>query len=394
MRGRLDALPGQLGELVDRGTISGAVTLLWQGGEIVHRSETGWRDIALALPMTGDTIFRIASMTKPVTSVAALMLVEEGKLALDDPIARWMPEFAAMRVLRDPEGPLDATEPAARPVTVRDLLTHRSGIAYGFSAAGPIAEAYEAALGDITRVHLKPDAWLARLAALPLLHQPGSRMHYGHSSEVLGYLIERVSGTGFFPFLRTRILDPLGMHDTAFHVPEPERHRLATLYRSQGGALRPVDIGIPAAPPIFCAGGGMLVSTADDYLRFARMLLDHGRLDGIRILRRETVAMMRANQLTPAQRKIPFLGRPYWSGMGFGLGLGIVTDPVRHAWMGPGNPGAFSWPGVWGTWWQADPVLDAVLIYLIQHAAPLGPAARPRPGLDLFQRAVSGAWPG
>src|SRR5690606_25808881 len=158
---------------------------VWKGGAVVHRSAVGWRDVYAGLPMTDDTIFRIASMTKPVVSAAVLMLCEEGRIALDDPVARWMPELARMRVLRDPEGPLDDSVPAARQITVLDLLTHRSGLGYAFTTAGPIAQAYHRELGEVPRIALAPDAWLARLGALPLVCRPGERMQYGHSHEVL-----------------------------------------------------------------------------------------------------------------------------------------------------------------------------------------------------------------
>lgn len=397
---RLAELPAQLKGLVDAGAISGAVTLVWQAGRVIHRGAVGRRDVDAGLPMQQDTIFRIASMTKPITTAAALMLVEEGRMALADPIARWLPEFADMTVLVDPQGPLDAIVPARRPITVLDLMTHRSGLAYAFSASGPIGEAYSQMLGDVTDIRVHPDEWLGALGRLPLLYQPGERMHYGHSTEVLGYLVERVAGMGYYAFLRSRIFEPLGMRDTAFHVPAGKRSRLARIYRAEDDGLREADIPIPEAPPLFCAGGGMLVSTAGDYLAFARLLLGGGEVDGIRLLDRDTVMMMRTNQLSQAQRELPFLGNPYWRGMGFGLGLGIVTDPQRHAWMGPGNAGAFTWPGVWGTWWQADPALDAVMIYMIQNM-PLSAAtavvqdetrvqAPVRPGLPLFQRAIYG----
>lgn len=400
---RLAALPAQLEALVGSATIAGAVTLVWQAGAVIHRSAVGWRNVEAGLPMQNDTIFRIASMTKPITTVAALMLVEQGRMALTDPIARWLPEFADMSILIDPQGPLDAVVPARRAITILDLMTHRSGLAYSFSASGPIAEAYGQALGDVAEIRLSPHQWLAALGRLPLLYQPGERMHYGHSTEVLGYLVERVAGVSFPEFLRAHIFAPLGMRDTAFHVPADNRSRLARIYRAEEDGLRAVDIPIPQRPPIFCAGGGMLVSTADDYLAFARLLLGGGAVDGVRLLDRETVTMMRTNQLSDTQRAFPFLGKPYWRGMGFGLGLGIVTDPARHAWMGPGHAGAFTWPGVWGTWWQADPQLDAVLLYMIQNvpaspaAAMVQDAAHPqppvRPGLPLFQKAVYGdAW--
>lgn len=396
---RLSRLPDKLAALVSARKIAGVVTLLWQGGRIVDRNAIGWRDLEHGLPMRNDTIFRIASMTKPLTTAAALRLAEQGKLALADPITRWLPEFSDMQVLQEVSGSLLAVEPAHRDITVLDLMTHRSGLAYAFSATGPISRAYDAAFGEIPKIRTSPDQWLAILGEFPLLYQPGERMHYGHSTEVLGYLIQRVAGVGYYEFLHDNILAPLQMCDTAFHVPPSESSRLAKVYRAAGDSLEWVDIDIPSETPTFCAGGGMLVSTADDYLAFARMLLAGGEYEGRRILAEATVAAMRTDQLTSRQRQFPFLGKPYWSGMGFGLGLGVVTDPAKHAWMGPGNVGAFTWPGVWGTWWQADPILDAVMIYLIQYEAPLASAVvtqsapgqvNTRPGLPLFQQAVYG----
>lgn len=395
---RLATVPERLQALVDSDRISGAVTLVWQSGAVIHRSAVGLRDIEAGLPMRQDTIFRIASMTKPITSVAALMLVDQGGVSLADPITKWLPEFRDMKVLAGPAGPLDQVVPAHREITVLDLMTHRSGLAYAFNAEGSIADAYDRTLGEITRVRMHPDEWLGRLAKLPLLHQPGERMHYGHSTEVLGYLVERASGTRFHEFLRARIFEPLGMRDTAFHVPPDKRSRLAKIYSAERGVLREKEVAIPEAPPPFCAGGGMLVSTADDYLAFARMLLAGGAV-GVRLLAPETAALMRTNHLTAAQRRIPFVGKPYWDGLGFGLGLSIIIDPARHAWMGRGNVGAFGWPGVWGTWWQADPKLDAVMIYLIQNLPSPLPATAPpaagdyqpgRPGLSVFQDAIYG----
>jgi CubicO group peptidase (beta-lactamase class C family) len=359
-----------LAAVVNAGDLSGAVTLVYRRGAIAQVDCIGQRDIGAGLPMQRDTIFRIASMTKPVTSVAALMLVEEGRLALDDAIDRWLPELAGARVLRDPQGALDDTVPAHRSITVDDLLTHRAGLAYAFTSIGPIAQAYAQALPP----GLAPDAWLQALGSLPLSYQPGERFHYSHATDVLGLLVQRVAGVPLREFLRDRIFGPLGMADTDFHVPAGKRARAAKVYRANAdGQLEALPFPELDAPPPFCSGGGGLVSTVDDYLQFARVLLQGGSLDGTRLLTPETVALMATNRLTEAQREITFMGLPFWTGQGFGLGVSVVTDPEKHAWMGVGSAGAFGWPGAFGTWWLADPAKDLVLIYMIQNSTPLAP---------------------
>jgi len=261
--------------------------------------------------------------------------------------------------------------PAARDITVEDLFTHRGGLAYAFTSIGPIAKVMEEKLP----AGMSPDPWLAALGAIPLSYQPGERFHYSHSTDVLGFLVARIAGMELRDFLRGRIFDPLQMHDTDFWTPPEKRDRAAVVYRpdAQSGQLQPVPFPEYTAPPAFCSGGGGLVSTADDYLRFARLLLNGGALDGVQLLKRETVALMTRNRLSDAQRQIPFMGIPFWAGQGFGLGVSVITDPEKQAWMGLGSKGAFSWPGAFGTWWQADPSLDMVLIYLIQNSLPLGP---------------------
>lgn len=396
---KLAAIPPMLQGVVDAGDLSGFVTLIFRHGKIAQLNTVGWRDIAAKSPMTRDTLFRIASMTKPVTSVAALMLIEEGKLKLDDPIAKWLPEFATMRVLKKADGPLDDTYPAPRAITVEDLFTHRSGLAYAFSSIGPIAKAYQDALGDPLNIGTAPDAWLAKLAELPLVYAPGERLHYSVSTDVLGFLVGRIEGKPFREVLIERLFRPLGMADTDFYVPPEKRGRAATVYRQdqESGALNPIAFVQHDTPPAFCGGGGGLISTADDYLKFARMMMNGGELDGRRYLKRETVALMCTNRLTPAQRAIPFLGAiPMWEGMGFGLGVSIIDAPEKLGPLGMGAIGAFGWPGAFGTWWQADPANDLIILYLIQNSIPLEPGAiatlaagqrmGARAALPMFQR--------
>jgi CubicO group peptidase (beta-lactamase class C family) len=315
--------------------------------------------------MRRDTLFRIASMTKPVTVAAAMSLVDEGKLALRDPIVRWLPEFADVRVLDDRAGPLDRTHPVDRAILVEDLFTHTSGLGYGFSVGGPISRAYmRLPFGQ------GPDRWLAALSELPLVHQPGERLTYGHSTDVVGVLLSRIEGKPFDQVLDERILQPLGMADTGFHLTADRRRRAATMYRLDGNDRLQHDVMGPAqlTPPDFPNAGGGLWSTADDYLRFVEMLLGDGVFEGVRVLSPESVRLMRTDRLSAEHKRQPFLGAPFWIGRGFGLNLSVVTDPVKSTPLfGPGGLGTFSWPGAYGTWWQADPSADLILLYLIQN---------------------------
>jgi CubicO group peptidase (beta-lactamase class C family) len=373
----LASIPSMLQGVVENGDLSGAVTLAWRKGEIVQVNVLGQADIENRWPMRRDTLFRIASMTKPVTSVAALMLMEEGRFKLSDPITSWAPEFADMRVLRSPSGPLEDTYPSPREITFDDLFTHRAGLAYGFTSVGPIAYAHQDALGDVLNSGMTPDAWMKALGGLPLTHPPGGRFHYSHATDVLGFIVGRIAGTGFREFLAERIFAPLGMTDTDFFVPAEKRERAAVVYKQDDktGTLEPVKFHSTGSAPAFCGGGGGLISTADDYLKVARMLLGDGEVDGVRLLKPETVALMRGNRLTDAQRADTFLGMPFWMGQGFGLGVSMVLDPEKNAWIGAGSTGSFGWPGAFGTWWQADPAEDIILIYLVQNSIDLGPEA-------------------
>lgn len=401
-RDALAQVPAALQGFVDQGALSGMVTLVWRGGEVVQVNTLGHRDVAAGAPMQRDTMFRIASMTKPVTSLAALQLMEEGKLRLDDPITKWIPELAGMKVLKDPTGPVDDTYAAPRDITVEDLMTHRSGLAYAFTSSGPIAHAHEDVLGPPLGHRVTPDEWLKALGTLPLTYAPGERFHYSHATEVLGFLVARAEGKTLGEVLRERVFAPLGMHDTDFWAPADKADRLARLYQAppEGGPLKDVSWPEPPARPAFEAGGGGLISTADDYLKFARLMLGRGEVDGVRLVKPETLDLMTANRLTDVQRTHDFLGMPFWMSQGFGLGVSTIMDAEKHQWMGAGAEGAFGWPGAFGTWWQADPANDLILIYLIQDSMPLGPEAvtamqgqRPsgRVALPVFQKMVYGA---
>ena len=269
-----DSIEAALRAYVDAGTLAGAATLVWRDGRVVHTASMGCRDLVTNLPVERDTIFRIASMTKPVTTVAALTLYDEGRFALDEPIARVAPELARLRVLRDPNGPLDQTDAAERPITFGDLLTHRSGLTYGEFHRGPIGRACAEALGATMDNALDPDQWIARLATLPLIDQPGAGFHYGLSTDLLGFLIARLEGVPLGAVLERRIFRPLGMRDTGFVVPREQRARRAGLCgfdangKLTGLAMVPGGHALAERPDdmTFESGGQGLWSTVDDYL--------------------------------------------------------------------------------------------------------------------------------
>jgi CubicO group peptidase (beta-lactamase class C family) len=367
---------------VDAGDLAGAATLAWRGGRVVQHACVGLRDLDADLPIERDTIFRIASMTKPVTTVAALMLIEEGRISLETPVTRYAPELARMRVLRDADGPLDDAEAAARPMTFGDLLTHRSGLTYGDFHRGPVGRAYADALGGQIDNLLSPDEWIARLATVPLIDQPGAGFHYGLSTDLLGFLIARVVHAPLGEVLQSRVFAPLGMRDTAFVVPQENHLRRAGLCGFDDAGTR---TALPAAPGghalrerpaemTFESGGQGLWSTLDDYLTFARLFVEGGSVAGTRLLRPETLAMMTTNQLTAPQRAAArMMGRQVFAeGHGYGMGVAVVTepdqaDPLRCR----GGVGTVGWPGAYGSWWQADPTDGSILIFMAHNMVEL-----------------------
>ena len=390
---RLERTRTAMQQFVESGDVAGCVTLVWRNGEIARVDTLGYSDSDALTPMARDTLFRISSMTKPMTSVAALMLVEEGRIALDDPVSRWLPELANPKVLTDPTAPLDCTEPARAPITLLDLLTHRAGFAYHFTAFGALADAYGNVFNGV-EASVDPGAWLNRVAEVPLMFQPGTRWHYGISTDVLGALIQRISGMSLEAFFRTRIFEPLAMADTSFVVPPEKLGRLSVAYAIDSATQQRVVEDHPASSRFanlgrFQSGGGGLVSTADDYLRFARLLLGRGRLQGDaderargpRLLSHRSVDLMRTNFLSPDQRRIPAFGQILWAGQGFGLGLAIVDDPAQQRTLGYRSTGSFGWPGALGTSWFADPVENMIGIMLIQRRS-----MEPFPMAAVFER--------
>ncbi|MDB5397805.1 MAG: serine hydrolase [Rhodospirillales bacterium] len=354
---------------VDAGTVAGMVTLVHRHGETVHSDVLGWQDEEARVPMRRDTLCRIASMTKPIVSVAALMLVEEGKLRLGEPVDKFLPELANRKVLRGPGAALDDVYDAPRAITLKDLLLHRSGIAYPLTAEGPM----NGALFEFNKLvlpgDLPMDDWMARLGTLPLVFEPGARWHYGLSTDVLGVLIARASGMRFPDFLRTRIFEPLGMVDSFFWVPDGKLHRFGPAYTPDPKVGRRVVQDHPndsrwRNPASFPSGGAGLVSTADDYLKFAKMILGSGKSDDVRLLSRAMWELMTTDHLTPAERGTPFMGMSFWTSMGFGLGLSIADNPTGQDWLG--SAGRLGWPGAYGTWWVADPKEDLIALMMIQ----------------------------
>ena len=366
---------------VDAGQLAGAAALVWRNGEVADLAAVGSRDLANERPVERDTIFRIASMTKPVTTVAALMLLDEGRFALDDSIAICAPEFANLRVLRDPEGPLDATDEAKRSITFRDLLTHRSGLTYGELHRGPIRGVLAETLGATIDNPLTPDEWIARVATLPLIDQPGAGFHYGVSTDLLGFLIARLDGVSLGKVLERRIFTPLGMRDTGFSVPRDKRDRCAGLcgFDAEGRptalAALPGRHALEERPDdmTFESGGQGLWSTLDDYLAFARALIGDTP-NGAPFLRAETLAAMTSNQLTIEQRRSArMFGRPLFAeGHGYGMGVAVVLEPEK---ADPrrcrGGVGTVGWPGAYGGWWQVDPNDRSVLIFLTHNMVEL-----------------------
>jgi CubicO group peptidase (beta-lactamase class C family) len=370
---RLKRIPRVMQQYVDRGEIAGAVTLVSRRGE-VHVATVGVMDLESREPMRRDTIFRIASMTKPLTAVAAMMLIEETTLRLDDPVDKYLPELANRRVLRTIRSAIDDTVPAKRAITVRDLLTFRAGFGVLFDPPGtyPIQKAMADAgitFGP-TPPALSTDEWLRRFATLPLMDQPGEHWKYNTSAEILAALIARVSDKSFDEFLRERIIAPLGMSDTAFSVPEEKLPRLASVYDfdEKTKRLAPHDDGVAGAHRrhvVSPSGATGLASTVDDMLAFGRMLLNFGSFDGGRLLARPTVQFMTSDQISAEVKTASPFSPGFWDDRGWGLGLSVITTRDRI----DAVPGRFGWDGGLQTSWYSDPAEDLVGILMTQRFA-------------------------
>ena len=366
---RLERLTAVLDKYIANGEVACAVSLIYRHGETAHLSARGYQAKDAKTPMQRNTIFGLASMTKPVTAVAAMILVEEGKLRLDEAVDHWLPELADRKVLNDPNGPLDEIHDAPRPITLRDLLTYTMGIGtIGYADIGakaPIAEAFAALRGG---GEITAGEYMKRLGALPLVYAPGERFMYNTPSRVTGVLISRVSGMGLDEFMETKIFEPLGMNDTGFWVPAHKRGRLATYYRGgeQPGTLVPTATSGTRymAPPVFPSGAGGLASTVDNYLTFARMLLNKGEVDGVRILSRKSVELMTIDHMPEEPHRRFFIRPDFWRGAGFGFGFEITTKRFN---LGP-SVGSFWWNGATGVGWTVDPHEDMILLRFIQRS--------------------------
>jgi CubicO group peptidase (beta-lactamase class C family) len=370
---RLERLHRVMTGYVERGEIPGAITLVARHGD-VQVDVIGTMAAGGSARMRRDTIFRIASLTKPITAAAALMLVEECKLRLDEPLDPLLPELRERRVLERIDGPIDDTVPAQRALTLRDLLTFRMG--FGQSMLSPddapiVRAAIDAGIGMGPPEPANmpaPDEWLKRLGALPLMYQPGERWLYNTAADVLGVLIARVAGQSFEQFLRERLFEPLGMKDTSFSVPETKLERFATSYLVDR-ATRELAVydnpnGQWSKPPAFESGAGGLCSTIDDYFAFANMLRNHGRYAGGRILSRAAVETMTTDQLTPQQKAVSGFFPNDFEAHGWGLGVSVVTRR-EELWENIGN---YGWDGGLGTGWRNDPKEDLITLFFTQRA--------------------------
>jgi CubicO group peptidase (beta-lactamase class C family) len=362
-RARLERITSHFARYVDDGRLPGWHIVVTRDGETVYDQVYGQRDLEAAAPVEPDTLWRIYSMTKPVTSVAAMSLFEEGAFELKDPISRWLPAFADTRVFTGGSDLKPVTEPQTEPIRVWHLLTHTAGLTYGFHHAHPVdaiyrARGYEWSTPPGKDLAACCDDW----AGMPLLFQPGDEWNYSVATDVLGRVLEVIAGKPLDAVLRERVLDPLGMTETGFSAPAADHDRLAALYipdPATGKAVRHDALGTAAlSPPDALSGGGGLVSTAADFGRFATMLLAGGELDGTRILGPRTVEFMTENHL-PGGADLQTFGRPLFAevpfdGVGFGLGFGVVLDPVLT--RSPSSPGDYSWGGAASTVFFVDPL--------------------------------------
>jgi CubicO group peptidase (beta-lactamase class C family) len=360
---RLARINGVIRQYIERRQFAGIVTLLARRGRVVHFEASGMLDIEAGRLIRRDAIFRIYSMTKPVVSAAVMILFEEARLRLADPLGAYLPIFNEMKVLQPrPTGDFELV-PARRAITIRDLLTHTSGLTYGLETSSYIDELYRRKIWSRmeSQEGMSLEEMVGEIARLPLSFQPGKVFRYSIATDVLGYLIQVISGKSLDAFLKERIFEPLGMLDTAFWVPPEKVGRFAVCYGpAEGGGLKPVDSMFNqnyTKPARFLSGGGGLVSTAEDYLRFCQMLLNKGRLGSARILGRKTVELIMSNHLAA---DVPFTEPGY----GFGLGGSVLLDPARTQMLG--TPGSWGWGGAANTRFWIDPREELVAILMTQ----------------------------
>ena len=367
---RLERLAAAMQNLVDEGRLAGATTMITRRGKVVHFGTFGHQDLEAGKPMAEDSIFRIYSMTKPITSVALMLLYEEGLFRLSDPVEKFIPEFAGLPVAAGETIGGIVTEPADHPFTVRELMSHTAGFSYGIFSESAVDRLYREA--EVLNPDISLRGMIERLADIPLRKQPGTAWHYSVAVDIQGYLVEVLSGQPFDAFLKERIFDPLGMTDTAFWVTEDKADRFAEVYVYDEDGLLKVPEDEPLrdrdylAPVKFLSGGGGLVSTTEDYMRFCQMLLNGGELDGVRLLAPSTVKLMRRNQLPKDYPE-------FSPGQGFGLNFAVVLDPVEADGV---SKGEYYWGGAAGTWFWIDPVEDLIFVGMIQQFGDERPDVR------------------
>jgi CubicO group peptidase (beta-lactamase class C family) len=356
---RLGKLKSEMQALVDRNQLPGVVTMVAKDGKIVEFDVAGKRDVESGAPLQKDSIFRIYSMSKPITGVAMMVLFEEGKWQLNDPVSKHIPEFANLKVAKvNPQNGSVTQVAPDHPMTMRELMSHSGGLTYGVFGSTPVDKMYTDA--NVLDRDATLQAMVDKLAKIPLLLQPGEKWQYSVSVDVQGYLVEKLSGQPFPEFLKQRIFDPLGMKDTAFYVPPEKMNRFVSFYTYDKDRKFVPHPGVPdfSKPPGAPSGGGGLVSTAMDYMRFCQMLLNGGELDGKRLLSPLSVQLMRSNVL-------PANARTMGPGTGFGLDFAVVEDPVAAG--GYYGEGTYYWGGYAGTWFWIDPVYKLVVVGMIQH---------------------------
>ena len=370
---RLDRIHAHFQRYIDAGKLTGTLTLVARRGQIAYLEPQGHLELEHQRPMQHDTIFRIYSMSKPITSVALMMLYEQGRFQLDDPVHTLIPSWDKLRVFVSGNHPMFATAPPQRPMTIRDLLTHTSGLTYGFMERTNVDAAYrQLGVGDRAESVYTLQDMVDTLAELPLEFSPGTRWNYSVSTDVIGYLVEVLSGQRFDVYLRDHIFAPLGMNDTGFTIAQEQLARFACNYQRQSdGSLQLVDApehSVYRNCSLFSGGGG-LVSTAGDYFRFTSMLRNRGELDGVRLLGRKTVDLMTTNHL-PGGQDLTHLAQAgmftetAYAGVGFGLGFSVMLDPSRAQILG--SPGEFAWGGAASTAFWVDPQEDLIVIFMTQ----------------------------
>ena len=370
---RLDRIRGHFQRYIDDGKLAGTLTLVARHGHVAFFEPQGHLELEGRRPMHQDAVFRIYSMSKPITTVALMMLLEKGLCQLDDPVHRFIPSWEKLGVFVGGSYPAFLRAPALRPMTIRDLLSHTSGLTYGFMERTNVDAAYRALrIADRSKPDYTLQDMVDTLAELPLEFSPGTRWNYSVATDVTGYLVEVISGQRFDAFLLEHIFQPLGMTDTAFTVADAQLERFACNYeRLRDGSLRLADSTDSSEfrGGSFFSGGGGLISTAPDYLRFTLMLRNRGELDGVRLLSRKTVDLMTVNHLPGGQdltalAQAGMFTETAYAGVGFGLGFSVMLDPARAQVLG--SPGEFAWGGAASTAFWVDPVEDLIVIFMTQ----------------------------